>query len=153
MIRYEILVQKPRLFRSLTGLDAEELDRLLQKFIPCWQEQEYQRLDRLERQRAIGGGRKYRLPRPDRLLRTLCCLRLYRNTEALGFFFGVDKSTASRNVRRALKGLRLLGEETLGWPEPPRRSEGKSVEEALEECPDLTAIVDATERPAATAAA
>ncbi len=45
-----------------------------------------------------------------------------------------------------LKVLRLLGEETLGWLEPPRRGEGKSVAEALEACPDLLAIVDATEQ-------
>lgn len=66
--------------------------------------------------------------------------------EALGFFFGVDKSTASRNARRLLKVLRLLGEETLGWPGPPKRGEGKNVAEALQEYPDLLAIVDATEQ-------
>ena len=40
----------------------------------------------------------------------------------------------------------MLGEETLGWPEPPKRGEGKSIEEALEEYPDLLAIVDTTEQ-------
>jgi IS5 family transposase len=75
-----------------------------------------------------------------------CWLRLYLNTEAMGFFFGVDKSTVSRNCRRLLKVLRALGEETLGWPEPPKRGQGKSVEQALREYPDLLAIVDATEQ-------
>ena len=40
----------------------------------------------------------------------------------------------------------MLGEETLGWPEPPKRGEGKSIEEALRAYPDLLAIVDTTEQ-------
>lgn len=146
MLSYEVLVKKPRVFKSVTGLDVDEFERLFQKFAPKWIEQEHERLNRPNRKRAIGGGRKYTLGLKDRLVMVLCWLRLYLNTEALGFFFGVDKSTASRNTRRLLKVLRLLGEETLGWPEPPKRGEGKDVAEALQECPDLLAIVDATEQ-------
>jgi hypothetical protein len=35
----------------------------------------------------------------------------------------------------------------LGWPEPPKRGEGKSIEQALRDHPDLLAIIDATEQP------
>jgi IS5 family transposase len=77
---------------------------------------------------------------------TAVWLRLYLSTEALGFFFDVDKSTASRNARRLLPCLRLLGDETLGWPEPPKRGEGRSIEQALHDYPDLLAIIDATEQ-------
>ena len=69
----------------------------------------------------------------------LTWLRLYLNTEALGFFFGLDKS----NGRRLLAVLRTLGDATLGWPDPPKRGEGKTAEEALRE---MLAIVDATEQ-------
>lgn len=146
MIRYETLAQKPSVFKNITGLDVDEFERLFRKFVPQWVEQERQRLDRPDRKRAIGGGRKYKLELRDLLLMVVCWLRLYLNMEALGFFFGVDKATASRDARRVLKVLRLLGEETLGWPEPPRRGEGKTVAEALEACPDLLAIVDTTEQ-------
>jgi len=146
MISYEVLAQKPRVFKSVTGLSVDEFDRLFRKFVPKWVEQEYARLSRPDRKRAIGGGRKYTLGLKDLLVMVLCWLRLYLNMEALGFFFGVDKSTASRDTRRLLKVLRLLGEATLGWPEPPKRGEGKSVAEALQEYPDLLAIVDATEQ-------
>jgi len=146
MISYEVLAQKPRVFKSVTGLSVDEFDRLFRKFVPKWVEQEYARLSRPDRKRAIGGGRKYALGLKDLLVMVLCWLRLYLNMEALGFFFGVDKSTASRDTRRLLKVLRLLGEATLGWPEPPKRGEGKSVAEALQEYPDLLAIVDATEQ-------
>jgi len=146
MINYETLAAKPRVFKSITGLSVEEFDRLFQKFLPVWVEQERKRLDRPDRQRAIGGGRKYKLSPRDQLVMVLTWLRLYLNTEALGFFFGLDKSNVSRNCRRLLGVLRLLGDETLGWPEPPKRGEGKSVEEALREYPDLLAIVDTTEQ-------
>jgi IS5 family transposase len=146
MISYQELVKKPRVFKSITGLGVDEFEQLYEKLVPVWVEHERHRLDRPDRKRAIGGGRKYTLRLRDRVVMVTCWLRLYLNTEAMGFFFGVDKSTVSRNCRRLLKVLRTLGEETLGWPEPPQRGQGKSVEQALREYPDLLAIIDTTEQ-------
>ncbi|MFN3421845.1 MAG: transposase family protein [Armatimonadota bacterium] len=109
MIRLEILRQKPHLFRSLTGITIEQFEVLFAKLLPIWEQQERKRLTRPNRQRAIGAGRKYRLSIPDMLLMTLIWLRQYWNTEALGFFFGLDKSTVSRNTRRMLKALQKIG--------------------------------------------
>ena len=146
MTSYQELIKKPRVFKSITGLGVDEFDQLFEKLVPVWMEHEHHRLDRPDRKRAIGGGRKYTLQLRDRVVMVTCWLRLYLNTEAMGFFFGVHKSTVSRNCRRLLKVLRSLGEETLGWSEPPRRGQGKSVEEALREYPDLLAILDTTEQ-------
>jgi hypothetical protein len=146
MISYQAMVKKPRIFKSVTGLSVGEFEELLERFVPVWVEQERKRLSRPDRKRAIGGGRKYRLQVREQLIMVTCWLRLYLNTEAMGFFFGVDKSTVSRNCRRLLKALRALGDESLGWPDPPKRGEGKSVEQVLQEYPDLLAIVDATEQ-------
>jgi IS5 family transposase len=146
MISYEELVKKPQVFKRITGLNIEEFEQLYQRFAPAWDEYEHQRLAYSKRKRAVGGGRKYTLELKDRLVMVTCWLRLYLNTEAMGFFFGVHKSTVSRNCRRLVKVLRALGEETLGWPEPPKRGEGKSIEQVLREYPDLLAIVDATEQ-------
>ena len=77
---------------------------------------------------------------------TLVWLKLYLTVDALGFFFGVSGSTASRNTRNILPVLRQLGDETLGWPEAPKRGQGKNIEQALQEYSDLLAIVDATEQ-------
>jgi hypothetical protein len=147
MITYEELIKKPRVFKSLTGVTILEFDDLLEKVSPVWLQLEYERLDRPERQRAIGGGGEYKLKLQERLLMTLVWLRLYLNTEALGYFFGVDKSTASRNTRNILPALRQVGDETLGWPEPPKRGQGKSIDQAMQEHPDLWALIDATEQP------
>lgn len=146
MINFASLSQRPRIFKSLSGVTISEFDGLCQQTQPVWQRKERERLSRPDRQRAIGGGRKYELQFREQLLMTLVWLRLYLNTEALGYFFGVDKSTVSRNTRRMLAALREVGEGTLGWPEPPKRGQGKSVEQALQAYPDLFAIVDATEQ-------
>jgi len=146
MISYQKLCEKPRVFKSIVGLNIDEFEQLFQKFVPAWVEHEHKRLDRPDRKRAIGGGRKYTLKLKDRLIMVMFWLRLYLNTEAMGFFFDVNKSTVSRNCRRLLKVLRALGEETLGWPEPPKRGEGKGVDQALREYPDLLAIIDTTEQ-------
>ena len=146
MIDYQHLSQKPKIFKNLTGVSIEEFHKLYRQTYPVWQHQEQERLSRPNRQRAIGGGRKYELKFRQQLLMTLVWLRLYLNTEALGYFFDVNKSTVSRNTRRVLAALRVVGEETLGWPEPPKRGQGKNVAQALVEYPDLFAIVDATEQ-------
>ena len=146
MITYEKLVGKERIFKSLTGLNPQEFDELLATFLPLREKAEDERLNRSNRKRARGGGRKYALAVREQVLMVLCWLRLYLNTEALGFFFGVDKATISRNTRRVLKVLRQMGEATLGWPEPPPRGGGQTIEQALRKYPDLLAIVDATEQ-------
>jgi len=146
MINYQDLSQKPKIFKNLTGATIDEFNELYRQTYPVWQQQEQERLSRPNRQRAIGGGRKYELKFREQLLMTLVWLRLYLNTEALGYFFGVNKSTVSRNTRRVLAAMRVVGEGTLGWPEPPQRDQGKDVAQALAEYPDLFAIVDATEQ-------
>lgn len=146
MINYQRLSQKPKIFKNLTGASIDEFNELYRQTYPVWQQQEQERLNRPNRQRAIGGGRKYELKFREQLLMSLVWLRLYLNTEALGYFFDVNKSTVSRNTRRVLAALRVVGEGSLGWPEPPQRGQGKNVAQALAEYPDLFAIVDATEQ-------
>ncbi len=146
MISYQELAQKPQLFTSLTGLSIDKFDQLFEKLVPVWVEYERERLSRPNRKRAIGGGRKYRLKLREQLLMVTCWLRLHLNTEATGFFFGVNKSTVSRNCRRLLEVLRSLQDETIDWPDPPRRGNGKSVEQALQDYADLLTIVNATQQ-------
>jgi CRP-like cAMP-binding protein len=146
MITYAMLKKKPHVFKNLTGVSANEFDRLQREVAPVWAEGERKRLSRPDRQRAIGGGRDYTLDLKEQLLMTLVWLHLSLNTEALGFFFGVDKSTASRNTRRVLTALDQLGETPSGWPEPPKRGQGKNIEQALHAYPDLLAIVNETKQ-------
>jgi CRP/FNR family transcriptional regulator, nitrogen oxide reductase regulator len=144
MTTYKILQQKPQSFKNLTGLSIDEFDKLHREVTDVWAESERERLTRSKRQRAIGGGRTYSLDLQEQLLMTLMWLHLSLNTEALGFFFGVDKSTVSRNTRRMREVLTQL--DTSEWPEPPKRRYGKNIEQALHTYPDLQIIMNEIEQ-------
>ncbi len=146
IIIYEQLKKKPNVFKGFTGVTGEEFEALEEQVEPIWVEQERQRLTRPERQRAEGGGRPPALLFREQLLLTLIWLRLYLVGEALGYLLGVDKSSVSRYTRGMLPALRQVGESSLGWPAPPKRGQGKSLEQVREENPDLFAFVDATEQ-------
>jgi len=145
MLNYQSLKQNPQAFKKLTSITPTEFDHLFEKVSLSWMESECQRLDRPDRQRARGGGSDYKLPLRERLLMTLMWLRLYLTTEALGILFGVNKSTVSRNTRRLLPVLDPLCSDTLDWPDPPKRGQGKNVGQALQTHPDLCPFVDAAE--------
>lgn len=146
IISYAKLEIQPRILKSFAGVTAQEFAELEAKAEALWQAQEFNRLNRPNRQRAIGGGQQKTLSFREQLLMTLIWLRLYLVLDALGYLFGVDKSTVSRYTNSVLPVLRQVGEATLGWPEPPKRGQGKSLDQVLREEPDLFAYVDATEQ-------
>jgi hypothetical protein len=146
MFRYAMLVKRPSSFRNLTGINVQEFERLYERFEPLWIEAEQKRLGRANRQRKIGGGRRYALDLHSQLMMTLIWLHLYLSTETLGVLVGVNKSAISRNTRRVLPILRQLGQDTVWWQEPPGKQEGKTLEEAQAACPDLLAVIDVMEQ-------
>lgn len=146
MFSYLRLVRSPSSFHVLTGITVREFHELFAEFEVLWQQAEEQRLSRPNRQRAIGGGHKYKLALQNQLLMTLIWLHLYLSTETLGILFDVSKSTVSRNTRRVVGVLRQIGEESVWWQEPPKKGQGKTLAEALEEYPDLLAVLDVMEQ-------
>jgi CRP-like cAMP-binding protein len=78
---------------------------------------------------------------------TLLGQYLALNTAALGFLFGVDKSTASRNRRRVLAALNQVESAKYGWPEPSHQGRRQNIKQLLQTYPDLQAIVVASEQP------
>lgn len=146
MLTFKRLVKQPSAFYSLSGISVREFQGLYARFEPLWQAAERQRLGRPNRQRAIGAGTAYHLTLDDQLLMTLVWLHLYLNTETLGVFFGVSKSTVSRNSRRILAVLRQLGEDSVWWHEPPAKGQGKTLDEALASYPNLLLVLDVMEQ-------
>ena len=146
IVNYAKLKRQPRILKSFAGVTAQEFAELTLKAEPLWLGQEFNRLDRPDRQRAIGGGQQKTLPFREQLLMTLIWLRLYLVLEALGYLLGVDKSTVSRYTNSVLPVLRQVGEATLGWTEPPKRGQGQTLDKVLSEKPDLFAYIDATEQ-------
>ena len=147
MITYNKLTGKPHLFKCMAGISVAEFEELLQKLEPVWLQTNYERLDRPNRQRSIGGGPSYKLKLRERLLMTLILLHSALNTDTLGYFFDVDKSTVSRNTRNILPALYQLKNGTSPWPRPPKRGEGKSAAQILREYPDLETVIEVTEQP------
>jgi hypothetical protein len=145
MLSYTTLSKQRHSFRALTGISLQEFDQLFKQFEPLWEQSEQKRLDRPNRQRIVGAGHPYRLDLRSQVVMTLVWLHTYLTMETLGILFGVHKSAISRNTRRVLKILRQLGEDSLWWTEPPSRSQGRTLVEALAEFPDLLSIIDVTE--------
>lgn len=147
MLSYTQLSQHPQAFRSLAGISLEEFRDLYRRFEPMWEQAETERLSWPNRKRAIGGGHPYGLELRSQLLMTLMWLHLYLTMDTLGVFWGVHKSAISRNTRRVLRVLRQLGEETLRWPEPPGKYQGRTMAEAVRDFPDLLTVMDVMEMP------
>ena len=101
-MRYKQLSQHPQIFQKCTGISVETFDQLVKEVLPRYAETESQRLQRPDRQRAVGGGHPFELDERDRVLLTIVWLRLYPNHEVLGYLFGVSDSTVSRVIGRVL---------------------------------------------------
>lgn len=92
------LKQRPDIFRKLTGVSVEKFNDIYHQLTPLYNASEHKRLRRDNRQRAIGGGNKFKLELEDRLLMLLMYYRLYVTHAFLGFIFGIDDSNVGRNI-------------------------------------------------------
>lgn len=146
-LSYYRLRRNERAFKSFTGVTVAEFDALYDRFEPAWIAAEQKRLQRQGRKRAIGGGSDYLLDIQELLLMTLVWLHLYPKTAVLGYLFGLSQPTASRNTRRVLAVLYEISVDEFDLNDPPRKGEGRELDELLQRHPDLVAIVDATEQP------
>lgn len=92
------LKKNPFAFRRLTGITVEKFDVVLAQLQPRYETWNTKRLSHPQRRRKIGGGTPFTLPLEDRLLMLLLYYRTYVTHVFLGFLFGVDDSTVSRNI-------------------------------------------------------
>ena len=82
MIEIEHLRQRPAILKSFTGLKLPEFEALREDLLPLYHQAYRQRLERDNRQRAIGGGRNLEMAPEQQFLLTLLWLRLYPTQEA-----------------------------------------------------------------------
>jgi hypothetical protein len=148
-LRAAEVVKRPALFERLTGLKVAEFERLLEPFSREYHQQVIQpRLTAPGRVRASGGGQKGALPElADKRLFILMYTRIYPLLLVQGMFFGMAESKACKWVGILLPILdAALGRSHLR----PKRAQGRSVEEIIQEFPELKelgVLTDATERP------
>jgi hypothetical protein len=132
---FDKLSKHPRVFKRMTGLTLEEFYCLLDKFQSSWQIFVQDEFLSKERKRAYGGGRHTRLHSlEDKLLFILVYARIYPLMIVQGLFFSFEDSRACEWVKRLLPVL----DRACGFAHvKPRRGNGRSLEEILEEFPEL----------------
>jgi len=143
--RLDNLRKHPAVFTHLTGLTIAAFDQLAAAVTPAVEAAHRMKLDRPDRQRALGGGDNFDLATADQLLLTVIWLRQYPTNEVLGFLFGVSDSTASRARTRCLPALAMAGKDTMRMPDPgPARR--KRLPALLADTPGLAVVIDSFEQ-------
>jgi hypothetical protein len=143
--RYEYLSQHPKVFASMTGLSVSLCDELYEELEPKFLTAERERLERPNRQRAIGGGRNAEVGINDQLLMSIIWLRCYPKQHVLGYLFGVSDASVSRILARVLPLLESSGRDTMRLPDPGRKQR-RELDELLAETPALAVIIDTFEQ-------
>lgn len=144
-MRYGHLKRHENVFLKMTGLRIGEFDTLVDELLPAFVQAEYERLNRPDRQRQIGGGRNSELDSRDQLLLTIVWLRVYPTHEVLGYLFGVSDSTVSRIIARVLPRLEQAGRDTMRMPDPGRKRR-RSLDQLLRDTPELALVIDSFEQ-------
>jgi hypothetical protein len=143
MLNIERAMETERLLRALTGLNRKAFDELCEVFDAVYQRQ--RQVERKQRQRALGGGRKARLATAQaKLFFLLFYFKCYLTFDVLGILFDLERGRANRWVHR----LQPVVEAALGKKMvlPERKLE--SIEQFLDRFPDVQeVIIDGTERP------
>jgi hypothetical protein len=146
ILRYGFLSQHPPVFRAMTGLTVGEFRSLFADLQPAFAAAEVARLSRPDRRRAIGAGHRFELRPRDQLLLAVVWLRQYPTNEALGYFFGVSDSTASRAIARWLPLLEAAGQDRMRLPDPGRKHR-RQLDDLLADTPELAVLIDTFEQP------
>ena len=106
MLTYHRLRQRPKQFQSFVGLSMEQFDKYHKAVSTDYAEYERKRLDRPDRQRAVGAGIHFHLFLQDQMMMTLIWLRLYLTYPLLGYLFGLDLSNVYRNIQMMMPLLK-----------------------------------------------
>jgi len=143
-LSYEKLKKKAKTFKTFTGLNIEQFNTLYGEIKKQYSKYEHKRLNRKNRKRAIGAGRKFKRSLQDRILMALMYYRLYVTNELLGYLFDLDQSTISRDVKKIEPVIKAC----IPIPEKITKKIKRigTIEELLELFPDMKAFIDVTEQ-------
>ena len=145
IMRYSWVSQYPQVFQSMTGLRVSEFDEVVDDVLPLYAAAEAARLERPDRERALGAGHPFELNERDHLLLTIVWLRVYPTHDVLGYLFGVSDSTVSRLIQRVLPVLEQAGRDTMRRPDPGKKRR-RSLDDLLRDTPELAVVIDSFEQ-------
>jgi hypothetical protein len=144
ILNYKSIKNRPKIFRTLTGLDSAEFNDLLPLFTEAWNEYIQDTFIKgKKRIRAYGGGNSPKLSTmEDRLLFILFYFKTYPLQEVIAFLFGLSQSQANFWIHRLSDVMkRALGKGAY----LPERIADKTAD-ALKDCPGLSFVIDGTDR-------
>ncbi len=95
--------------KELSGLSQDQFARLVLEVGQAWEQDRFDRLERPDRRRVQGAGRKHAIPFAARLLMVLMYLRWNISYRALGGLFGVSKDAVLRSMDELLPLLAARG--------------------------------------------
>ncbi|MEZ4869297.1 MAG: transposase family protein [Caldilineaceae bacterium] len=129
----------------MTGLWVFLFDELVHDVEPMDVAADRSRLERDDRQRALGGGKAQELAIGDQILLTVVWLRCYPKQQVLGYLFGVSQATVSRTIQFVLPLLDASGRDTMRMPDPGRKRR-RALDELLADTPELAIVIDTFEQ-------
>jgi hypothetical protein len=137
-------MNKPSVLRSLTGFDKSEFEKLIPPFKRAWDKYvEETFVTNKPRKRKYGGGRKPILRTVEsKLLFILFYFKIYPLQTVIAFFFAMSQSQANEWICKLSKVLGMSLEEQCQLP----GHDPRGLEEVLAKCPELSFIIDGTER-------
>lgn len=95
------LTKKPRILQRLTGLNMNQFKKLSKSIKPLWKKSEKDRLNKRERIRKVGAGRRYHLESiEEKLALILIYYRTYAVQDLLAYMFCIDQSNVSRLIKK-----------------------------------------------------
>jgi hypothetical protein len=146
MLNYAKIKDKPKIFRSFSGLTLPAFSQLLNAFEraeeQAWQQQQAQR-DQPRQRRRGGGGKATLATLEDKLVFILFYFKFYPTQEVLGFLFGLGQPQANEWIHR----LTPLLNAALGYEQHLPARQAADLQQLLAQCPELEFIIDGTERP------
>jgi hypothetical protein len=146
LLSYERLSRKPRLFKSFTGLSVKQFDDIYKEIESKYEKYEIKRLSsRRNRERDIGGGRRFKLVIKDRVTMVLVYYRLYITYTLMEFLFDLDQSNVCRDIEKIERLIRSCLPIPQKLYKVTRRL--KTKEEVEQYFPGFMAFTDCSEQP------
>jgi hypothetical protein len=144
VLSYQQLTHHPRAFRTFTGLDQAEFEKLLTHFAMAYHAYRYdQHVIKKARKRRYGAGRKPRLDTmEDKLLFILFYYKVYPLQEVLAFLFDTSQGRVNEWIHQLSTVLKMA----LGKAQALPERDPKNLEQTLALCVSVDFIIDGTER-------
>lgn len=150
MLTYKKFFDNPGKLLRFTGLSIIQFEILSKRLGPLWVKQENTRLDRENRIRKIGGGRRYHISSTEnKLLLILVFYRTYLSHEILGWIFNLDASNICRLVKKLTPLIENIADPNLRFAlkSIKYRKRRLGFDELIRYYPDLIEIaIDSTEQ-------